>query len=119
MGGRGSASGVGAKINTNSSKAAKKTKNTTYKVGDAVGSLEKQLGVKLVKSTNGKEKRNVFSFDGIVSRSGKVESFSRSGLEENTTLATIQSMAKKSGKYRIEKNGAGRYAIVVNKTKLK
>ena len=117
MGGRGSASGIGAKTNAIMSKTAKKTKNTTYKVGDAVGSIEKQLGVKLVKSDIGKEKRGVFSFDGIVSRNGKVESFSRSGLEENTTLATIQSMAKKSGKYRIEKNGAGRYAVIVNKTK--
>ena len=126
MGGRGSASGIGAKINANgigakinanSSKVAKKQKNTTYKVGSAVESIEKQLGVKLAKSTIGKEKRNTFSFDGIVSKSGKVESFSRSGLEENVTLATIQSMAKKSGKYRIEKNGAGRYAVIVNKTK--
>lgn len=117
MGGRGSASGIGARIKANSRKIAKKLKNTTYKVGNAVGSIEKQLGVKLAKTTIGKEKRNTFSFDGIVSKSGKVESFSRSGIEENTTLATIQSMAKKSGKYRIEKNGAGRYAVVVNKTK--
>ena len=116
MGGRGSSSGRSVSgANVSSGKVVKKQKTTTYKVSDAVGNVEKQLGIKLAKSTIGKEKKGVFSFDGIISKGGKVESFSRSGLEENTTLATIQSMAKKSGKYRVEKNGAGRYAIIVNK----
>ena len=120
MGGRGSSSGRSVSgANVSSGKVVKKQKTTTYKVSDAVGNVEKQLGIKLAKSTIGKEKKGVFSFDGIISKGGKVESFSRSGLEENTTLATIQSMAKKSGKYRVEKNGAGRYAIIANKTKSK
>lgn len=118
MGGRGSSSGRSvSSINISSGKNVKKQKTNTYKVGNAVESLEKQLGIKLAKSVIGKEKKGVFSFDGIITKGGKVESFSRSGLEENTTLATIQSLAKKSGKYRIEKNGAGRYAVIVNKAK--
>lgn len=118
MGGRGSSSGKSvSSINISSGKNVKKQKTNTYKVGNAVESLEKQLGIKLAKSEIGKEKKGVFSFDGIITKGGKVESFSRSGLEGNTTLATIQSLAKKSGKYRIEKNGAGRYAVIVNKAK--
>ena len=119
MGGRGS---VGIKSGSNKNVKQDITKNkktNTYKVGNAVESVEKQLGIKLVKSTIGKEKRSVFSFDGIITRSGKLESFSKSGIEENVTLATIQSLAKKSGKYRVESNGVGRYALVVNKTKSK
>ena len=119
MGGRGS---VGIKSGSNKNVKQDITKNkktNTYKVENAVESVEKQLGIKLQKSVIGKEKRGVFSFDGIITKGGKLESFSKSGIEENVTLATIQSLAKKSGKYRIESNGVGRYALVVNKTKSK